>query len=207
MATWNDFLSQLRRELEEPVEAVWADTALLWWTNEAAKELAVRTRGNRDWQFATVVAGTSSYLLPDDALQVIDVYCGNSGETLTKLIRQDLNDYAFITPDGQTGFPVTYALDDEYIYLRPAPDAAYELSFFCYSMPTELTAGTDEMPFASRYNSCIGYFVKSKAFEQINDWQAAGVMRQMFEAEVQRAIQQEGIEAQARRSVVPLEVY
>ncbi len=207
MATYSEFLAQTRRELEEPTEGVWADASILWWLNSGIKEIAMRAKPSRDWVYTSTVAGAPNYDLPDGSLEVIEVFCGPSTEAQNKLRRIDFQDFTALPLDSDTGTPMYYAIDDSNIYLYPSPDAVYTLSYLRHSVPSELTAGTDSMPFESRYDAALGYYVKAKAFEQINDWQASDAMLERYEAEAERVRMQEGIEAQVRRANSPLEVW
>lgn len=205
---YSTYISQVRRELEELSESVWADASLLYWVNEAAKDLAIQTKCSRDWMYTTTLAGTSVYLIPDYSLEVIEVYFGDSSTAgdRKKLIRQDFTEWPTI--DVGSGTPLYYAIDDQYIYLRPTPDTAEELSFLRYSVPEPLTgAGTDAMPFSDRYNTAITYYVKSKAYEQALDFSTADALLGRYNAEVDKIARQETAEATARRMATVTSVY
>lgn len=193
---WSDFRAQVRRELEEPVAGVWADESLLFWANEAARDISIRTKPMRDWEYTTCVVGQDSYVLPANSLEVIEVYCGkDADDNRYQLSRQKFTDWKNL--DIANGKPVYYAIDDEAIYLRPAPDDTYQLSFLRYVMPTALDADTDTMPFADKYDAAIGYYVKSKAYEQVNDWQSADALLGRYNAEIDKAQVQSTLEANA----------
>lgn len=205
--TYSDFRAQIRRELEEPVAGVWADASLLVWTNAAAAELAMRTRCFRDWKEMTTGAGTALYDLPDYILEVIDVFSGLSTESQLKLIRQDFQEWASIPLDSSTARPQFYMIDGASIMFRPSPNDAYDVQLLCYAIPDPIDADADAMPFDSRYDSALAYYVKAKAFEQVNDWQSADAMLVRYENEVERITAQENKERNTGRAVTPREVW
>lgn len=196
MATWSAFRAQMRRELEESTAGVWSDDSLLWWANEACKDIAIKAKPMRDWSYTTTVAGQSTYDLPTRSLEVIEVFVGNeSDDDRYRLERQKFTDWR--TLDITDGKPQTYAVDDDSIILRPAPDKAYELSFLRYVMPEDIDDEADNMPFSDRYNAAIGYFVKSRAMEQIQDWHSSDAYLARYNAELDKAMVQETHEANA----------
>lgn len=206
MATWSTFREQVRRELEETTAGVWSDTSLLWWANEAVRDLSMKTKPSRDWVYTTTVSGTSTYDLPDNSLEVIEVYCGkDADDDRRQLVRQDFRDWSNL--DIADGKPVYYAIDDTSIILRPAPDDAYELSFLRYSLPTELSADSDPMPFEDRYDQAINYYIKSKAYEQVLDWNSADALLGRYNAAVETAQIQETHEANSAYRASTMTVY
>ena len=203
MATWSTFRTQVRKELEEVSSGIWDDSQLLWWANEAAYDIAIRTKPTRDWQYTTCVVGQSTYDLPDGSLEVIAIYCGNDADDdRVQLVRQEFRDWHNL--DVENGKPKAYAIDDDSIILRPAPDKAYELSYLRYALPAEIVADTDSMPFESRYNAALSYYIKSKAYEQTLDWGSADALMQRYNMEVEKIQIQETQEANStyRASVV-----
>ena len=204
---WSAFREQIRRELEESTATVWADESLLFWTNQAAYDLAVQTKCMRDWQYTTTVIGQSSYDLPERSLEVIEAYYGDSATVGSRkqLDRQEFSDWSPL--DVVDGTPAVYAVDDEAIYLRPAPNAAYELSYLRYTYPAALTADSDEMPFADRGNAAISYYVRSKAKEQISDFDGADIFFDRYLREVDKFAAQTQREAHADRYLAPAQAW
>lgn len=182
---WSDFRAQVRRELEEATATVWADASLLYWANEGAKDVATQTKCMRDWQYTTTVVGQSSYDLPDRSLEVIQLFWGDAAVAgdRQQLDRQDFNDWSSVEKTS-TGRPLVYAIDDDAIYLRPAPNEAHELSYFRYTYPADMTADGDSMPFSDRANAALNYYIKSKANEQIKDFDSASLFYDRYLREV-----------------------
>lgn len=205
---WSTLRDQIRRELQEASATVWTDAALLYHANEAIRDIATQTRCMRDWGYTTAVIGQSSYDLPDRSLEVIKVFFGNSAVAgdRTQLARQDFSDWE-TTEESLNGTPLYYAIDDEAIYLRPAPDAAYEISYLRYTYPAELTADSDTVPFANRANAAIVYYVKAKANEQIKDFESADTFFDRYLNEVDRLSAQYQKEAHADRFLQPSTVW
>jgi predicted transcriptional regulator len=190
------------------VEGVWKDASLLYWANDAIKEIAMRTKRTRDWQYSTAVVGEDSYTLPENSLDVISVFFGDADGRRSQLERIDFQDFNNLPADGNSGRPQFYTIDDDTLYIWPAPDTAGEISFFRYYIP-QVVAGTEDetMPFDGRYDAALGLYVKARAFEQIGDYQQADAMLGRYEQAVDRAAAQEGMEAQAGRAVQPREVW
>ena len=206
MSTWTDFLAQVRRELEEPTEGVWADASLLYWVNAATTEIASRVKNTRDWQYSTSAVGQNSYTLPEQTLEVISVFFG-TGDARYQLQRVEFADFSRLD-DTSTDTPIYYTVDDDALYLWPTPSTADEISFFRFYLP-EILAGTEDesMPFNGQYDPAIGLYVKSRAFEQVGDFDTADALLGRYEQMVDRIANQEGIEAQSGRAVQPREVW
>lgn len=196
MSTWGTFKSQVRRELEEATSGIWTDSSLLFWCNEAAYDMAIRTKPVRDWQYTNTVAGQPTYMMPAGSLEVIAVYVGSDADNdrvmLPRLAFRDVSNL-----DHDNGKPRGYIIDDDAIRLIPTPDKQYELSFLRYALPAEITADDDDMPFNSHYNSAINYYIKSKAYEQVLDWNSADALLGRYNAAIETAQIQETQEANA----------
>ena len=203
---WSTLSAQIRRELEEPSEAIFSEDSLLFWANESARDIATRAKCIRDWLTAACVVGQEEYAVPSGSLEVIAVFCGSdTDDNRRRLMRQEVTEWGSL--DVANGRPAYYAIDDAYIYLRPAPDAAYELAFQRYALPTEMAEDTDTVPFDARYNTALSYYIRAKAMEQISDWQAADALLGRYNAEVDKIITQEGHQANAARSTSVTSVY
>ncbi len=198
---FSEFQAQMRRQLEEPVEGVWSDTSILYWTNEEAVRLAKRAKCLRDEVYASATAGQWSYALPDYTLEPIAVYLDGN-----QLSRVDYGDIRVLN-DDTTGTPVFFAVTEGELVLRPTPDADGVIRYFRYALPEPITDGSEEMPFDSQYNTIIEYGVLRRAFEQISDWTSAEMYRARYEDIVGEISVQKGIERQVLRSTSPREVY
>ena len=207
MTTWATYRAQVRRELEESSATVWADDSLLWFANEAFRDIAMQTKMMRDWQYTTAVAGQSSYDLPDRSLEVIQVYFGSDTDnTRNQLDRQDFTDWD--TLDVTNGTPAVYAVDDDAIYLRPAPAAGGdEISYLRYTYPADMTVDTDTVPFSDRANAAATYYIKSKANEQIKDFESADFFYQRYMSEIDRLVAQARKEKYGDRILAPAQAW
>ena len=207
MATWSTVRAQIRRDLEETTATVWTDDSLMSWANDASYDIAVQTKCMRDWQYTTAVVGQSSYDLPARSLEVIEAFFGDSATVGSRkpLDRQEFTDWT--TLDDNNGTPLYYAVDDEAIYLRPPPLYAHELSYLRYTYPAAMTADGDSMPFTDRANAAISYYVKSKAKEQISDFDGADIFYDRYLREVDKFAAQIQKEQQADRYLAPATVW
>lgn len=203
---WSTFRTQVRRELEESTAGVWSDDSLMYWANEAGRDIATKSKPMRDWVYTTCVVGQSVYPIPTYSLEVIGVYCGkDADDDRRQLTRQDFRDWSNI--DVANGKPLAYAIDDTNIILRPAPDDTYELSFMRYSLPEDIDADGDSMPFDGNYNSAISCYIKSKAYEQILDWTSADALLARYNAEMDKIQIQETQEANSAYHTSTVSVY
>jgi hypothetical protein len=175
MTTYSDFRAQVRRQIEEPTANVWADASILYWTNETVNDISSRVRQNMDENYTLSIIGVSDYPLPTDTQEISAVYFDGA-----KLAKESPESRTTIP--GDSGTPLYYQRMDEVLRLRPTPDAVAELLIVRQSVPDEITADTDSMPFRSERNTLIEYGVLSRAFEQIGDWQTSDAYKVRYEA-------------------------
>jgi hypothetical protein len=198
---YSTFLAQVRRQLEEPTANVWADASLMYFTNEAVHDISSRVRQNTDENYTTTVAGVADYPLPADTQEITAVYYNG-----TKLARE--NPESVYTVSVEQGVPQYYQRMDEVIRLRPIPDSALTLLILRRSTPDEITATTDAMPFRSERNTLIEYFVLSRAFEQVQDFQTADAYKARYEAMLSAYDSDASIQSDADGAdSAPVEVY
>jgi hypothetical protein len=206
MATWNTELAHLRLELEEATSSVWDDDALLTWYNDGADDFATQTKALQGSASLTASAGVQSYLLATSTLDVLSVRIG-----ATVLVREDVQSWEALTvnPFTATGSPVAYALTGESIFLRPVPVAATAtVSYFRSYTPARITTVTDSTPFGSKYDRVIRDYVKSRAFEQINDYESANFAAQRYQSEIVSAMRQRAVaDSRGMTSRAPREVF
>ena len=200
--TWQDFRAQIRGTLEEPTAGIWSDASLLNWLNEGAKDIARKSRIMRDEQYTTSVVGQSSYELPAYTLEPVAVYYDD-----VMLTREDFADWYSLALNDEQGTPIAYAVTDDALYLRPAPDAEVTIRYFRYRAPDEITADSDEVPFLGAYNTPLAYYILAQAMAQISDWQSSGEYTNRYAESVDTMTAQEGMERQSLRSTSPREVY
>ena len=202
---WSALKTQIRRTLEESSAAVWADESLLFWANRAVEDFGRKTKLLRDEQYASSVDGQRSYDLPDRTLEVIDFYYANK-----RLERMDTS------PDGyfynlnyqeSSGTPRYYWIVSDEIILAPTPDSVQTMRFFRFYLPDEMDADSDTVPFTP-YEEVLSFYVLSRAFDQIGDWQAAGEYMTRYDRDVDAAYAQALLEKNAAKaSTSPREVW
>lgn len=205
MTTYATFQAQVRRQLEESTANVWSDTALMWHTNRVVQDVSRRAKPMRDEEYMTVVVGTPDYELPARTLSVIAAIFHDTDGTRTRLTRETL-DLLIENNDGSNGTPVSFAVDDEQIYLYPEPSTAGTLRLWRYTYPAEVSATTDTLPYAG-YEDVLEYGVLERCFQQINDWESAERYRQRFEEAVGNMAAQKMTEDSALISSAPVEVF
>ena len=201
--TYVEFLAQQRRELEEPSDGIWLDSSLLVWTNQAANDFARRTKCLRDEQYATSVVNQYAYAMPDDTLEPIAVYFNDA-----KLRREDYDVWSDLSLfDAGSGVPTTFAVNGNTLVLWPTPAAAESIRYFRYHYPDTIEDDSD-MPFSGQYDEALGYFVRAKAHEQVNDWESANHLMMRYFETCENVLSQKSMERQTLRvSTAPREVY
>jgi hypothetical protein len=182
---WLDYEEQLRRELEESVQGIWADESLLYWCNEAARDIASMTGCNTDIATFTTVSGTQSYPVPQDTISVNSALCTASDEASYTMIKVKLD--FIIANSAFRNIPTRYYVDDQNIYLYPTPDDIYTISLMRSVRPDEVVE-TGSMPFSDKYNAAITFYIKSKAYEQILDFDTANVFFARYQNELEKIL-------------------
>jgi hypothetical protein len=192
MTTFANFVSQFRREVREETPTVWSDESIMYWKNEATTKVAMRTDEyiKGDW-YRNSVASQQSYDLPDDILQVHALYYD---EVL--LTREDFENWSVQADLDDEDTPTHYVVANRKLWLRPIPPSAKQMRFFVTRIPdaTTDTSSTEAMPFESRYDDAIMYYVKAKAFEQTDAFDRADRYKARFEQALAEAIQQSALE-------------
>ena len=186
MTTFADFLAQTRRTLGEPVEGVWTDESLTWWTNEAATDIAREAKPLRDITETTSVAGVNAYLQPDASLEPLSVYFAG-----VRLARTAVENALTVAAMETRGTPLSYAFAESTLYLIPAPSTADIIRLVRYRRPAPIALPSDIMPFRSDYDGALMLFVLQRAFEQVADWQSAGEYAARYTAALGNAVAQE----------------
>lgn len=204
MATWITHLAQLRRDLEEEVASLYSDTSLLEWTNEAARDIARKTRVLLDEQYADTAAGVQSYPLPVHTIQPEVVFYDGK-----RLKRESIADWWAAGDIDERGTPHHYAVASNVLYLRPIPDSVKTIRYFRYYEPTDIASvtATTSMPFADRYNAPLRTYAKGKALQQAGDPNEAEMYLNRYAAEIDDAAWQVKRERGADSSASPTEVF
>lgn len=190
MTTVAEFYTQVRRDLEEPEEAVWKNLSLLFWGNEAKNDIGRISKSSEDEIYIDLPANTPSIHLPKrdpllgTTLEIKAVFFRNN--PLERRSPQQLE----ILNDGvlDADVPLYYSVDDENIYVFPLlsstafAESSPILRVFRYTLPVDMDSvtSTNLMPFNSLHNAAISYYVRAKAFEQIGDWGAAQVFMNLW---------------------------
>ena len=207
MTTYADFQVRIRRALEESSADVWADADLMYWTNETARDMSTRVRQNIEETYTNTVSGTADYELPENTQEIVAVYFGHlTGVDDGKLLERESPQSRWTVP-SDTGTPEYYQRMDEVLRLRPIPDSVAELLIRRKVYPTAITSSDDDMPFRSERDTCIGYGVLERAFEQIGDWQSADAYKARYMDALMAYDMDSNIASDAGVSSFPVETY
>lgn len=199
--SYSNFLAQTRRELGEPSAGVWADESILWWANEAIRDIARQAHTDPHYARISAVVGQPEYSLPAGTTEAVAVFYGD-----TLLTRRLITDFPSKAILSQSGTPRFYIMDDSELRLVPTPDGTEFITFHRYRTPDAITADSD-MPWGGAYDAAIRYFVKRLAMEQVSDWTAANEYAARYADELNKAITQESRERGSDIAVAPREVW
>jgi hypothetical protein len=199
MMLWTDFLAQTRRELGEPVEGVWADDSLLVWADEAAQDIARIASPLEDEQYQTSTANQATYSLPDGTTEVIAVYFDGR-----RIPRSNIASWESTDLWDEYGTPRYYVMEEDSIRLIPIPDEAKEIRFFRRHYPASIST---DMPYESRYDVAIRYYLLRRAMEAVNDYNAANEYAARYADELSKVHAQEIRERNSGISASPREVW
>ena len=175
MATYSTFIAQVRRELEEDTQSTFKDASLLRWTNDAIKDVCLKLRPLFDEQYADAEIGVAAYELPTYTLEIAGI--AYNDKFLTRLSPNAFFRVAELYTDN--GTPLYYSVVGGTLYLTPTPDATDQIQFWRKYYLADITSVAD-MPFGSKYDMSIAYYVKSKAYEQVGDFDSFKLNDEMY---------------------------
>ena len=184
MGTFQDFITRVRRELEEenPDNAsgsTWSDESILVWTNEAVRDIGTRVGPGFDEMYADSVADQSSYSMPAHTVDVVRVSYD------TTFLQRDTASQFFphALLSTETGTPVRYCIKEDTLYLHPTPSTSgLTIRVWRHFNPTPFTSTADvnDMPWGGKYDRVISYYVKARAYEQTGDFDFVKMNDEMY---------------------------
>jgi hypothetical protein len=127
---------------------LWSDPEIEVYLAEAEAEAAIRARLLIDSTTAAycsvaVVAGTASYALHANVLDVVD--CALDGKLLARTSREDLNQVSSSWPET-TGTPTSFFTEGGKLVLYPNPAAVGVLSLVVVRLPVRPMGVSPEIP-------------------------------------------------------------
>jgi hypothetical protein len=218
VSTYTEFVTRVRRELEESSAAVWANASLLDWVNDGIYDLSRRLRSNIDDQYAETVAGVPSYSMPLYTVEVIKMMYGGFLNPTHSVADAASYPISRITPGEYymrkslyttQGTPNSYAIIDGSIFLHPTPDTAGHMHFTRAYRPNPIsdTASTADMPWDSRYNDLLSYYVKARAWEQVPDYDQVTLNDNMYQRGAANALLNELNDYMADSYIEPIQIW
>ncbi len=132
---------------------LWSTDEVELYLAEAEAEAAIRARLLIDsttttYCSVTVVAGTASYALHANVLDVVD--CALDGELLVRTSREDLNQASSSWPET-TGTPTSFFTEGGKLALYPNPSVAGSLSLVVVRLPVRPMGDSPEIPASYHY--------------------------------------------------------
>jgi hypothetical protein len=127
-------------------------------------------------QSFTTVAGTSSYSWPADLGRLRYLLLPDDQTVLGVLRMRDLDGSA-----TATGKPSCYALSGSGVVLYPTPDAAYELTWRYYALPSLMTADADVPSIPQDYHEALVFYALQRCYEREDDAEMAAYWSQRWE--------------------------
>jgi hypothetical protein len=175
-------IARVRERLDEPSPKFWLDTAMLGWINEGLRDAGRFTRHIRDKRTVSTISGVSEYALPDDIIEVENVYWlpGDGREIpLSEQSYDGMNNVWGHWQNQRVGEPMTFSLSGTPPTLRaklyPTPDAAGTLSMLVVRMPAPCATTASTLDWPPAWEDVIEDWVEMCALRKARDprWQEA----------------------------------
>lgn len=184
--------ADVRSLLDEPSAQFWQNTELTTWLNQAAADIARRTRTLRTEAQVTVTAGTQNYTAPVDALSLYRVTFVPTGSG--QVFEYPLEFMGYNEMDQAWGVYQTFpaAWPQQFtlwgnpptltIRLFPVPNQAGVLNVFYYRASVDASAGSDDIDVLQNYEEAVIEYCVYKAKRKDNDptWQEAKANYEMM---------------------------
>jgi hypothetical protein len=136
------------------------DPELLTYLNQAVTFLGTQLEWPEGVDQATAVPGTALYQLPDDFIELTEVYF--NGAELSILERADMGHVNSIWQQDQPGMPqIAYRYNRNTVGLYPVPDdkqTGYTLEIQYIYMPASLSLDTDVPDIHTAFQMCLPFY-------------------------------------------------
>lgn len=166
MATVSELITELREDYLEDEDSQaykWSDSKLLRYINEAIRE-ACRSPLFRSTQTISIVAGTPTYTLDEDTLDIEDVSLALQTEPLTQK-PYDYLSFAFGPGWKQTDdTPYIYVVKDLELTLYPNPIVNDTMTVSSFKYPEKLVSVNETPEIPELYHQSLCYWAAYKAY-------------------------------------------
>lgn len=151
-----EYVRVLTADIAKPY--LWSDDNILRFLQEAEKQFCRRTHVIRKDRTLDLVAGTTTYVLPDSVLKVYGASI--TGTQLSYL----LGDAIHIHYTTATGEPRSFVtgMDNRRMTFYPSPDGAYTVDMFCATYPDDPVALATESEIPEEYQYLLCDFAAYK---------------------------------------------
>lgn len=162
----------------------------IYWMNKAQKYIVRQSnvRVASKLTTSTLVVGQYDYTLPEDFARLINMAIYESSTTDATFLRHlDLEDY--IIANKYIATPFRYTLNRENLFsLYPAPDRAYNLDFYYYKLPDDLSieAPLVDPVLPEDYDDLLVNYAISKIYLMEHDQTYSKIHRDLFDADLMK---------------------
>lgn len=200
MATWATELTHLRNILEEATASIWADATLLEYYNQGLRDVAAKTKFRLQETVVSSTAGTATYARPSYDMEPYKVYIGT-----TVLDRESPQEWAGhdLTASGS---PLHYAVIGATLHFRPIPNVGASIHYWSYRYPAPVS-GTATVTLPDELIQCVREYTLSKAYEQVENWDACQFHKNTYQEYLADALQQSAFQRQGDFDQSPTEVW
>lgn len=190
--TGADLISDVRKDLLEPVAGFWTDAELLTWINRAEMDMSNRVRGFDRIATVSTVAGRPEYPLPSNWIAAKAIFYNNpqsdgtenwnrlSPTSLEKLSQEHPN---FLANNVNTrDIPARYWIWDRNMYVHPIPKdtGSGNIKMFFKGKPIPLQATTDSLNIDDSLNDVIKHYVLWHAWKKEKEIDLANEERDAY---------------------------
>lgn len=142
-------IEEIRVRLDETSAGFFRDADLRRFLNEGIRDVARKAQWKRASTTVPAVAGTQTYVLGTDIIQVYRVEFTPTGSSQRiSLEYRDLNQMDVVwginsTSQGMPDYWTMWSANPYTLYLAPVPALAGTITIYYYAMPTDLATNTD----------------------------------------------------------------
>lgn len=187
----SDIKSAVVRQFGDESGVQLTDADIYRWVDQGQLEICRRHRLLKAVKLANLTAGVKDYTIPDDVLFVQQILVNGQGvdyrsfeEATVYILENDPNFTATGQPDMWYEWAGTYTF-------WPVPDSVSagvnNLKLYYIKAPTKVTALTDALTIPDTYYTSLLKYVMSQAHEMDEDWTAAQVKSQQYDADMTQA--------------------
>jgi len=177
----SDVIKRVLRQFGDEASVQIDENDIMRYINDGAKEIAVQNDLGQITASQNSVVGQNLYVAPADTLAIRSVYFD-----MSKLEFYTRTEYdAFVNSqdpkETASGIPFLYTRFVNDLLLYPMPDSIKTIKIWYFQRPVEVTATTDQLPFAVEYHNRIVEYCLQQAYQTDEDWDAAERMKGQFD--------------------------